>query len=73
MQASLLDAAKLAEEIREMKSLRTRLAANVRAVIETHMGLLDGLATDDPEEAVQDGKVSYLTHQPRGTRSSGKG
>jgi cell division initiation protein len=66
-------AAKLAEEIREMKSLRSRLAANVRAAIETHMGLLDGLAADTPEEVSADGNVSYLTHKPRGATSGREG
>lgn len=42
-------ASKLAGDLREMKFLRTRLSASVRAAIETHLGILDGLcdATDD--------------------------
>jgi cell division initiation protein len=64
-------AAKLAEEIREMKSLRSRLSANVRAAIETHMGLLEGLSSDDPEDPVVEGKVSYLTHSSREAGSGG--
>jgi cell division initiation protein len=43
-------AAKLAEDIREMKSLKVRLAAALRATIETHLGLLEGLAVDPAEE-----------------------
>ncbi len=43
-------AAKLAEDIREMKSLKIRLAAALRATIETHLGLLEGLAADPPDE-----------------------
>src|SRR5262249_10937723 len=35
-------AAKLAEDIREMKGLRTRLATAVRSTIETHLQLLEG-------------------------------
>lgn len=44
-------ASKLAEDIRELKQLRTRLAAAVRATIETHLSLLEGLLDDDPLEA----------------------
>jgi cell division initiation protein len=54
-------AAKLAEDIREMKILRTRLAAAVRAAIETHLALLEGLAEDPPDDPQLDGKVAYLT------------
>jgi cell division initiation protein len=66
-------AAKLADEIREMKSLRTRVSENVRAAIETHLSLLDGLTADDPEDPFAEGKVSYLTHTPREGKSSGEG
>jgi cell division initiation protein len=52
--------AKLAEDIREMRVLRTRLAASVRAAIETHLALLDGLAAEPPEAGIEDGKVAYL-------------
>ena len=65
-------AAKLADEIREMKSLRTRLSENVRAAIETHMSLLDGLSADDSADPVAEGKVSYLTQPPREASSSGE-
>jgi cell division initiation protein len=43
-------AAKLAEDIREMKTLKVRLAASLRATIETHLGLLEGLAADPADE-----------------------
>jgi cell division initiation protein len=66
-------AAKLAEDIREMKYLRTRLSASVRATIETYMGLLDGLSADDPNDPVLEGKVSYLTRARAETKSSGEG
>jgi len=52
--------AKLAEDIREMRALRTRIAASVRCAIETHLELLDGLAADGPEDPVLDGKVAFL-------------
>jgi cell division initiation protein len=59
----VLDAAhrrstQLAGDIREMKHLRTRLAASVRSTIETHLGLLDTLASDPPEEASRGGAGS---------------
>jgi len=66
-------AAKLAEDIREMKYLRTRLSASIRAAIETHMGLLDGLSADDLDDPFMEGKVSYLTPPPKGANSGGEG
>jgi cell division initiation protein len=53
--------AKLAEDIREMRQLRTRIAASVRSAIETHLALLEGLAEELPEDPILDGKVAYLT------------
>jgi hypothetical protein len=38
----------------------------VRAAIEAHMGLLDGLSADDADDPVLEGKVSYLTKPPKG-------
>ena len=61
-------AAKLAEDIREMKQLKTRLSAAVRATIETHLGLLEGLAADPPDDPVLEGKIAYLTRTPREAR-----
>jgi cell division initiation protein len=52
--------AKLAEDIREMRGLRTRLAASVRSAVETHLSLLEGLAAELPEDPVLDGKVAFL-------------
>ncbi len=43
-------AAKLQEDIREMKSLRGRIACVVRSTVETHLALLDGLSQDSPDE-----------------------
>ena len=64
--------ARLAEDIREMRQLRTRLAASVRAAIETHLALLEGLAADPPEEALLEGKVAYLPNGPlRGPKHPG--
>jgi cell division initiation protein len=67
-------AAKLAEDIREMKGLRTRLASVVRATIETHLQLLEGLAVDTEEDPLADGKVTYLARSTNGkTGTSGSG
>jgi cell division initiation protein len=63
--ASHRRAAKLAQDIREMKLLRTRLGTTIRATIETHLGLLDSLSQDDSENAADDDKVSYLTPPSR--------
>lgn len=63
-------AARLAEDIREMRNLRTRLAASVRAAIESHLKLLDGLAEDAPEDPVVEGKVAYLTRDGRSDRGA---
>jgi cell division initiation protein len=63
-------AARLAEDIREMRRLKTRLAAAVRATIETHLGLLEGLAADPEADPHLEGKVAYLG-QPPGEKSSG--
>jgi cell division initiation protein len=52
--------AKLGEDIREMQTLRTRLGASVRSVIETHLSILEGLAGDLPDDPLVDGKVAYL-------------
>jgi len=63
-------AAKLAQDIREMKLLRARLGATIRASIHTYLGLLDSLTQDDPGDAVDDEKVSYLTPPSRAPEAS---
>lgn len=57
-------AAELAEDIREMKLLRTRLASAVRTTVETHLALLEGLA-EDPlgEEPVLESRVAGLSRR----------
>jgi len=74
----LLDAAhrrvaKLAEDIREMRTLRTRLAASVRSAIETHLSILDGLSAELPDDPVLDGKVAFLAQavKPPARRNGG--
>ena len=63
--ASHRRAAKLAQDIREMKLLRARLGTTIRAAIDTHLTLLEGLSQDDPVETANEDKVSYLTPAPR--------
>jgi cell division initiation protein len=65
-------AAKLTDDIREMKHVRTRLSASVRATIEAHLGLLDGLAADDADDPILGGKVSYLAPEPENDASRKK-
>lgn len=74
----LLDAAhrrvaKLAEDIREMRTLRLRLAASVRSAIDTHLSILDGLSGELPDDPVLDGKVAFLAQaaKPPARRSGG--
>ena len=66
-------AAKLAEDIREMKGVRSRLASAVRTTIETHLALLEGLAEEPAEDPLLDGKVAFLTRptQPKAAGGSG--
>ncbi len=64
-------AAKLAEDIREMKALRSRLGAAVRSTLETHMELLGTLTADpDGEDPLLEGKVAFLT---RRSQAGGEG
>jgi cell division initiation protein len=60
-------AAKLAQDIREMRSLRSSLAGAIRSAIETHLGMLDTLAEVDVESPAED-KIAYLTPPPRVAR-----
>ena len=52
--------AKLGEDIREMRSLRTRIASAVRSTIETHLALLEGLSEEGEEDPMHDGKIAFL-------------
>ena len=65
-------AARLAEDIREMKLLRSRLAGAVRTTIETHLALLEGLAADDePVEEKPDDPPAAGTLAPPGPLGGG--
>jgi cell division initiation protein len=72
LEAAHRRAAALAEDIREMKQLKTRLAASVRGAFETYLRLLDGLATEPPGEPLLEGKVAYLRRTQK-EAASGEG
>ncbi|HKJ23278.1 MAG TPA: DivIVA domain-containing protein [Myxococcota bacterium] len=44
------EASRLAQDVRELRSLRSRMAGSVRATIETHLALLEGFSQDPEEE-----------------------
>jgi cell division initiation protein len=58
-------AAKLAEDIREMKNLRSRLAAAVRSTIGTHLSLLEGLAQDPPDKPLLEKTIASHARNPQ--------
>ena len=65
LDASHRRAARLAEEIREMRGLRSRLATALRAAIESHLNLVDSLeSAPDEEDPSADAKVTYLARGP---------
>lgn len=72
LEAAHRRAAKLAEDISAMRQLKQRLAASVRAVIETHLELVDGLSRERVEDPALDGKVAYLTGAPLEVRGGGR-
>ena len=63
-------AARLAQDIREMSALRSRLAATLRTAIETHLKLVDTLAEGAQDDPVVTGKVAYLDAGGRGERGA---
>lgn len=56
--ASHRRAARLAQDIREMRSLRTRLAASLRAAMEPHLHLIEALETDGGEDPYADARLT---------------
>jgi cell division initiation protein len=64
LDASHRRAAQLAQDIREMRALRTRLAETLRSAAETHIALLATLEADVAEDpfvkGLADGTVAYL-------------
>ncbi len=70
LDASHRRAAELAEEIREMKLVKVRLATAIRNTIETHLTLLESLAEEpDTTREIED-KIAYLTKPERDEKSS---
>ena len=67
-------AARLSEDIREMKMLRSRLAGAIRGTIETHLELLEGLATEEDEkESLVEARFSNLPVPREDPPGSGEG
>ena len=61
-------AARLAEDIREMKLLRTHLAAAVRAAIQMHLDLLEGLAEGGENDPQLEGRMAHFGHSSRAAK-----
>jgi len=53
------EASRLAQDVRELRSLRTRMAASVRATIETHLALLEGFS-QDPEDEIDGPSEAHI-------------
>jgi cell division initiation protein len=58
-------AAKLGEDIREMKNLRCRMAASVRSTIGTYLSLLESLSADPPNEPLLESTIPSPTRNPK--------
>ncbi|MEO1934701.1 MAG: DivIVA domain-containing protein [Myxococcales bacterium] len=69
LDASHRRAAGLAQDIREMRALRVRLAESFRSAAETHLSLLETLETDPEKDPLADGlvegTVAYLKRKTR--------
>lgn len=59
LEASHRVAARIAEDIREMKTIRSRVSAALRQTLESHLALVDTIGAIDETE-LDDGKVAYL-------------
>ncbi len=72
LDASHRRAARLAQDIREMRALRTRLAESFRSAAETHLSILETLEADPEEDplvqGLVEGTVAYLQRDSRGPR-----
>ena len=64
LDASHRRAARLAQDIREMRALRSRLAESFRSAAETHLSLLETLESDPEQDplvqGLEEGTVAYL-------------
>lgn len=62
--ASHRRAGRLAENIRELRGMRSQIAESLRAVLDTHIGLIENLTVDIAStplvDAMVDGKIAYL-------------
>jgi cell division initiation protein len=69
LDASHRRAARLAENIRELRALRTSVAESLRTSIQTHLALIDSLtaepggatAVEGMVEGIVDGKITYIS------------
>jgi cell division initiation protein len=72
LDASHRRAAGLAQDIREMQTLRTRLAESLRSAAETHLALLATLESEPDQEALLrglgEGAIALLRAEPRLSR-----
>jgi cell division initiation protein len=72
LDASHRRAARLAQDIREMRVLRSRLAESFRSAAETHLSLLETLETDPEQDpliqGLVEGTVAYLQRDGRGAK-----
>ena len=68
LEASHRRAARIAEDIREMKAIRGRLSAALRQTLETHLALVDTLGAIDETDAgtPSEGKIAYLNQASSG-------
>jgi cell division initiation protein len=71
LDASHRRAARLAQDIREMRALRSRLAESFRSAAETHLSLLETLEADPEQDplvqGLVEGTVAYLQRDTRAT------
>jgi cell division initiation protein len=62
--ASHRRAGRLAENIRELRGLRSQMAESLRSVLDTHLGLIENLTADTDSnplvDALVDRKIAYL-------------
>jgi cell division initiation protein len=69
LDASHRRAARLAQDIREMRALRSRLAESFRSAAETHLSLLETLEADPEQDpliqGLVEGTVAYLQRDSR--------
>ena len=76
LDASHRRAAHLAQDIREMRALRSRLAESFRSAAETHLSLLETLEADPEQDplvqGLVEGTVAYLQRDGRATKQHEK-